>query len=134
MRRNFGTHAFRIVLAFALGLPSFLFFRPPAEDGLAHAQDFGFTFSQTTNPRNVNISVNRGVVGAQTLIFSDPSFTPTHIAVGDFDGDGRSDLVVLGDLASQPGLLILGLGDGTFGTSLQRSFGDFRGPLAVGDI
>jgi hypothetical protein len=80
-----------------------------------------------------------GVVGLGTL----PSFSPSAIVAGDFNGDGRTDLAVGGSDSSsfQAGAseveVLLSKGDGTFQTttptslgSLSPSFllaGDFRG-------
>ena len=57
------------------------------------------------------------------------------IVLGDFNGDGRPDLIVSGYLGfSESSVVFLDNGDGTF--SQQKTFaeGDYGGPAAVGDF
>jgi hypothetical protein len=57
------------------------------------------------------------------------------IVLGDFNGDGRPDLIVSGYLGfSESSVVFLNNGDGTF--SQQKTFaeGDYGGPAAVGDF
>ena len=59
--------------------------------------------------------------------------TPWSVAVGDFNGDGKSDLVVA-DKASSTTSVLLGNGNGTF--QARQPFGTGSGPwsVAVGDL
>ena len=54
--------------------------------------------------------------------------TPVSVAVGDFNGDGKSDLVT-GDLASNTASVLLGNGNGTF--AARQSFATGAGPFSV---
>ena len=55
-------------------------------------------------------------------------FGPLSIAPGDFDADGREDILVSGSSVD----LYLGLGDGTLGPATRVL--DYGGPLATGDF
>jgi hypothetical protein len=57
---------------------------------------------------------------------------PASIAVGDFNGDGKLDLVV-GNDNSRDLSVLLGKGDGTFQTQTTRAFGTNTYSIAVGD-
>ena len=78
---------------------------------------------------------------ARPLVFaaSGQNFTPSSLAVGDVNGDGRLDLVIksisfLDSDAFQVGVL-LGNGDGTFqGPILAPAQPDGSGDLALGDF
>jgi hypothetical protein len=62
---------------------------------------------------------------------------PSSVAVGDFDGDGRSDLVVADFQLNSPGKLsvLLGNGDGTFQAAQSIAAGDAAVSfVAVGDF
>lgn len=68
--------------------------------------------------------------------FAGPS--PRFIFSGDFNGDGKLDLLVLGDAdpttSLQPWTLLFGLGDGTFGPPAQIALTSFVSNLVVGDF
>jgi hypothetical protein len=78
-----------------------------------------------------------GTFQAATLISAGKN--PIWIAVGDFNGDGRKDLVVSDFADRQTGgsgsvSVLLGNGDGTFQTPIPLSAGTEPFPLAVGDF
>src|SRR5262245_49435959 len=70
-------------------------------------------------------------------LFPDPVFEtgsyPASIAVGDFNGDGRSDLAVAnfdsGDVS-----VLLGVGDGTVGPQMRLTVGFSLSSVAIGDF
>ena len=65
-----------------------------------------------------------------------PSYTvrsPKSIAVGDFNGDGKQDLAVANDLVDSVSIL-LGIGNGGFGTPAIFTTGDNPLSVAVGDF
>jgi hypothetical protein len=69
--------------------------------------------------------------------FTSPSFTvgsvPVGAAVGDFNGDGKADLVVVNQ-ASNTMSVLLGNGDGTFGPKTDYATGTTPVGVAVGDF
>src|ERR1039458_9695930 len=59
--------------------------------------------------------------------------TPLSVAVGDFNGDGKLDLVVA-DAASGYVTVLLGNGDGTFQTPVNYGAGEYPNSVAVADF
>jgi hypothetical protein len=98
------------------------------------------TAQQLTNTVSVLLGHGNGTF-AQPLVFtaSRSDFTPSSMAVGDMNGDGRADLVInsIGgedSVVSQLGVL-LGNGDGTFGAPiLNNPEGADDGDVALGDF
>lgn len=98
--------------------------------------------SQLSDTVNVLLGKGDGTF-APPLVFAasgqDVTFTPSSIAVGDVNGDGRADLVInlIGgedSPVSQLGVL-LGHGDGTFGAPILQSPGTGGdGDVALGDF
>jgi hypothetical protein len=58
---------------------------------------------------------------------------PIAVAVGDFNGDGRLDLIV-GDGLSATVTVLIGNGDGTFQTGQSYALGGYPNALAVADL
>lgn len=58
---------------------------------------------------------------------------PSGVSLGDFNGDGKTDLAVA-NYASNNISVLLGVGDGTFQPSVQYSVGEHPGSIAVGDF
>ncbi|MEG4842206.1 DUF4347 domain-containing protein, partial [Microcoleus sp. B9-D4] len=94
-------------------------------------------FATTGEARNVSIALGDGTgqFGAATnLNTSPPSALNTwSVAVGDFNNDGNSDLVTANNLTNNVSLL-LGNGDGTFGTATYFGVGSSPYTVAVGDF
>ena len=63
---------------------------------------------------------------------------PSFIISGDFNGDRKLDLLVIGEASSTTGLapwnILLGQGDGSFGAPLQVELTNFNPSLVVGDF
>ncbi|MEG4073763.1 DUF4347 domain-containing protein, partial [Microcoleus sp. Pol14C2] len=94
-------------------------------------------FASTGPNRNVSIALGDGTgkFGAATnLNTSPPSDLYTwSVAVADFNKDGNSDLVTANNLTNNVSLL-LGNGDGTFGTATYFGVGSSPYTVAVGDF
>jgi uncharacterized protein (DUF2141 family) len=93
----------------------------------------------TGNNGGISILLGNGDGTFQAATQIDAGKNPISIAVGDFNGDGKKDLVVA-DLGGRPTggngsvEVLLGNGDGTFQTPLSLSAGNEPFPLAVGDF
>jgi hypothetical protein len=67
--------------------------------------------------------------------FQTGGLTPLNMAVGDFNGDGKLDLVIdNAQVPSEAVSVLLGNGDGTFQPPVNYSTGGSPGPAAVGDF
>src|SRR5437868_6515297 len=58
---------------------------------------------------------------------------PSSVAIGDFNGDGKPDLVVANSSANTVSLL-LGTGTGSFGAKTDFTTGDYAYSVAIGDV
>ena len=75
---------------------------------------------------------------AQGVFFSGPTNFgvgdgPVSIAIGDFNGDGKRDLVV-SNLFSNNVSILLGNGDGSFGSATNLAVGTYLYSVAVGEF
>jgi hypothetical protein len=86
-----------------------------------------------------NILLGKGDGSFLVPVGQDVDFSPRTIAVGDFNGDGKLDLVVAGDSGDYPNQVgtvsvFLGNGDGTLQTAQSFAAGTNFDSLAVGDF
>lgn len=84
--------------------------------------------------RSVSVFLNlgNGMLG-QATNYSSTAISPNSLVAGDFNHDGRMDLIVRGSSAST---VLLGNGDGSFtpGVTFASPFGSFPRNVAVGDF
>jgi len=85
-----------------------------------------------------NVSVLLGGAGASFAAAADSPFpvggdNPISVAVGDFDGDSRSDLAIA-NYDSDDVSVLLGEGDGSFGEATSYDAGHLPASIAVGDF
>jgi hypothetical protein len=86
--------------------------------------------------RNVEVLLNKGKGTFEAPIITTPGGSSTTVATGDFNGDGRQD-VLLTDYRDNTVSVLLGNGNGTFGTPLVFHFNNpvlEVGVPAVGDF
>jgi VCBS repeat protein/centrosomal CEP192-like protein len=86
--------------------------------------------SSAVNGGQVNILLGNGDGTFQSAKNFSVTCCPSSVAVGDFNGDGKLDLVMATSSAS----VLLGNGDGTFQTVLDYPAGSYPATIAVGDF
>jgi hypothetical protein len=97
------------------------------------------TANRGTNDVSVLLGNGDGIFATAKTFTVLPGERPVSVAVGDFDGDGKHDLVTA-NYGSNNVSVLLGLGDGSFGVATIFAVGD--GPVdsprpesvAVGDV
>lgn len=82
---------------------------------------------------SVNVLLNKGNGNFQAAVNYAVGRCPNSIAVGDFNGDGKLDLVTANRLDNNVSVL-LGHGDGTFAAAVNYAVGSGPASVAVGDI
>lgn len=87
--------------------------------------------SPTNNTVSVYLNSGTGTFGAATQFVA--STRPVSVAVGDFNHDGRLDLVTANESVATVTVL-LGLGDGRFGNRGDYAAGTSPHAVAVGDL
>jgi VCBS repeat protein/FG-GAP repeat protein len=91
----------------------------------------------TAGNGNVSILLGKGdgtfEAAVNYSVSSSSTNSPTSIAVGDFNGDGKLDLAVANGPANTVSIL-LGNGDGTFQAPSQYNAGAFAGYVTVADF
>ncbi len=90
------------------------------------------------NPSNANISVMLGngdgsFAAGVSYDVGDPSNGPWGVAIGDFNGDGKEDVVTANSTTSSVSVL-LGNGDGTFQSPINSATAADPFSVAVGDF
>ncbi|MCU0543979.1 MAG: DUF4347 domain-containing protein [Oscillatoriaceae cyanobacterium Prado104] len=125
---NFGT---------ATNFPVTYSLRKVATGDFNKDSNLDLAFASTGPNRNVSIVLGNGngTFGAVTnLNTNSPSLLASwSVAVGDFNKDGNSDLVTANNFTNNVSLL-LGNGDGTFGTATYFDVGSSPYTVAVGDF
>jgi len=92
----------------------------------------------TANPTGHNLGVllgaGGGTLGSMTTYSIGTSSYPRSVAVGDFNRDGKQDLVAASDLSPGSVSVLLGGGDGSFGTKSDFTTAGHPSFVAVGDF
>jgi uncharacterized delta-60 repeat protein len=134
---------------FIINLPEVVYFDSSsysagAQPGSIAAGDFngdGISDLVTANVNNGNISGNVSVLlsgggtstSTSTTNFDVGSSAPSFVTVGDFNGDGKSDLVTANSFSNDVSVL-LGNGKGSFGTPIKSMVGSSPNSIAVSDF
>ena len=82
---------------------------------------------------NVSVFLGKGDGTFQTAVEYSAASSPTSVAVGDFNGDGKLDLAAANQVSNNVSIL-LGRGDGTFQTAAEYGTATSPTSVAVGDF
>jgi hypothetical protein len=97
----------------------------------------GISDLAVANFRSNNVSILLGTgfgnFSAPSFVFIGAGTNPRSIAIGDFNGDGKSDLAVA-NLSSNNVSILLGTGTGTFGAATNFTVGTSPTSVAIGDF
>ena len=74
------------------------------------------------NQSNVSVLLNSGIGTFGAAVNYGAGLTPTSVAIGDLNGDGKPDLVVANNQGNSVSVL-LGNGNGTFAAAVNYSAG-----------
>src|SRR5262249_61687508 len=85
------------------------------------------------DPGGVSVLLGNGDGTFQQAVHCAAGSNPSGIVAGDFNGDGRTDLVVA-NVNSNDVSVLLGNGDGTFLPSVQYVAGSFPYAIVAGDF
>jgi hypothetical protein len=85
------------------------------------------------SPDNVSVLLGNGDGTFQAAVNYNTGSFPKAVAVGDFNGDGKLDLVTA-NYSSNNISVLLGNGDGTFQAAVNYNTGSFPNAVAVGDF
>jgi large repetitive protein len=85
-----------------------------------------------SNPcKCISVLLGNGDGTFQTAVNTNPSFNVETIGIGDFNRDGKLDLVTAGNFATN---VLLGNGDGTFRYGASYNGGSYPASIAVSDF
>jgi len=93
----------------------------------------GGSYQKNYTDGNVSVLLGNGDGTFRTAVSYDAGSSPQSVAVGDFNADGKSDLVVINKNSDDISVL-LGRGDGTFQAAVNYSVGREPQSVAIGDF
>ncbi len=95
------------------------------------AQDLIFASGFYTS--RISVLLGNGDGTFQTAMEYSAGLQPEKVAVGDLNGDGIPDLIIVNKLSDKISVW-LGNGDGTFQTEVRYRVGDYPKDVAIGDL